>query len=182
MNRQVLPIRSSMVPIRHKLHWPSLTAVVFLAVACSSAARAPDPGPAVPLQARSKRSLDATPRRSAFTPALPAGSAQAFFALDTGRDQLASAKEAGLELVVRFGATELRQTIASCAEPALGSALGGGTSAVLEVAICGSEIWLQTREGRVFASRVDGPGRETVLATIALPAGVARAVSPPDRH
>jgi hypothetical protein len=126
--------------------------------------------------------LDSAPRRSPVSPALPAGIAQAFFALDTGRDQLASAKEAGLELVVRFGATELRQTIASCADPGLGSALGGGTTEVLEVAICGAEIWLQTRDSRVFASRVDGPGRETLLATIALPPEVARAVSPSDRH
>ena len=49
------------------------------------------------------------------------GKAEAFFMLDTGGDQMSSrGKEAGLVVVVRYGAKELRQNVASCREPALG--------------------------------------------------------------
>ena len=62
------------------------------------------------------------------TPVAP-GRAKAFFKLDTGGDQMTlRPKETGLVVVVRIGGDEYRQTIASCKDPGIGSALGGGTS------------------------------------------------------
>lgn len=128
--------------------------------------------------ATQSRALDSAPRRTALTRALPRGIAEASFELDTGGDQGASPKQAGLAVVVRFSRTELRQRIASCDEPSLGSALGGGADGVLEVALCGAEFWLTTGGGKVIAKRHDEQGHDLEVANIPLPQGIAQAVRP----
>jgi hypothetical protein len=146
--------------------------IVFLvasAMACAT------PRGSVP----AKRPIDSEPRRSKMKEPLPAGRAEAFFALNTGADQGGSEKEAGLEAVVRFADIELRQTIASCIAPSLGSALGGGTDEFLEVAYCGAEFWLETRNGVVLVTRQTAEAKSAVVSRFLLPAGVARASRPP---
>jgi hypothetical protein len=116
-----------------------------------------------------RRPLDQAPRETTLRTPLPDRQAVAFFAVDTGGDQLStSRKEAGLEVVVRFRSRELRQTIASCADPSTGSALGGGTERELEVALCGGEYWLIAEPGRVVVERKDSTPPAQVCG-IALP-------------
>ena len=113
---------------------------------------------------------------------LPPDRAEAFFALNTGGDQLTTrSKEAGLVVVVRFGDREIRQTIATCSDPALGSALGGGGERELEVAMCNGEYRLISEPGVVQALRVDAQGANEVVASVRLPAAGLRAVKPDSR-
>lgn len=111
---------------------------------------------------------------------LPAGKAEASFRLDTGADQMTETpREAGLVVVVRVGADEYRQTVASCAEPGLGSALGGGTERVLEVALCNGEYFLISEPGVVTVLPVNDGVEGQAIARFELPKGV-RAVSAED--
>jgi len=125
-----------------------------------------------------KRPIDVEPRRSVGRPPLAAGQAEAFFSLNTGADQGSAEKEAGLEAVVRFADVELRQTIASCRTPSLGSALGGGTAELLEVAYCDAELWLETKNGTVFVTRHMPGEKAAQIARFVLPPGVFRATRP----
>ena len=124
------------------------------------------------------RPLDGTPRRSVLTTELPPGIAEASFQLDTGGDQGSATRQVGLEVVVRFARVELRQTVASCDEPALGSALGGGSNGLLEVALCGAEFWLTTGDGKVVAKRHAEQGSDSEVANIPLPSGILQATRP----
>jgi hypothetical protein len=131
------------------------------------------------------RRLDATSRVRKLDPPLPAGRAEAFFEADTGGDQMGGPRmEAGLVLVVRFGDKELRRTFASCADIGLGSALGGGTDALLEVAECGQEYCLMPEKGAVVVRRARDPAPEAPpVVRIELPNGDMRAVAPsPERR
>ena len=125
------------------------------------------------------RALDVTPRVTRLDPALPPGRAEAYFTADTGMDQMGGPRmEAGLVLVVRFGDQELRRTFASCADLGLGSALGGSTDTVLEVAACGQEYWLMPERGSVVVRRVRaGAPEEPPVVRIDLPSRDMIAVS-----
>jgi len=129
-----------------------------------------------------RRPLDVTPVKTPLQTPVPPGRAEAFFELNTGGDQMVlRPKEAGLMVVVRVGIDEYRQTIASCPDPGLGSALGGGTERELEIAVCDGEYWLISEPGRVSVVRMDRkPGGETITQ-FDLPDGV-RAVSPRDKY
>jgi len=128
-----------------------------------------------------RRALDAVPVHVRLATPLPAGRAEAFFKLDTGGDQMTRRpKEAGLVVVVRIESNEYRQTIASCVDPGLGSALGGGTERELEVAICDGEYWLVSEPGIVSVVRMDRKPNGQQVARFDLPGGV-RAVRPQDR-
>jgi hypothetical protein len=112
---------------------------------------------------------------------VPPGRAEAFFKLDTGGDQMTQRpKEAGLMVVVRVGIDEYRQTIASCQDPGLGSAFGGGTERELEVAICDGEYWLVSEPGTVSVVRMDKKTGGEPVTRFDLPDSV-RAVGPQDR-
>lgn len=113
---------------------------------------------------------------------LPEGRAEAFFELETSGDQMAQpTKPARLVMVLRHGNTEQRVEISTCKEAALGSALGGGTETVLEVAGCGDFFSLETGAGFVDVRRLtSGEDRERVVRR-PLPPGVERAVRPPGR-
>jgi hypothetical protein len=155
----------------------SLAGIVLVASLLGCAARQ-SPLPSTEVAGRlggQKRALDPSPRRTVLKAGLPAGRAEASFELDTGGDQGSSTKEAGLEVVVRFAHVELRQTIASCSEPSLGGALGGGSNGVLEVARCGSEFWLTTGDGMVVVKRQGEHGDGAEIARVALPKGIERA-------
>lgn len=103
-----------------------------------------------------KRSLDAAPVRIQLAQPLPTGHAEAFFRFETGGDQMTyTEKEVGLMVVVRNGNSEYRKMIASCPDPGRGSALGGGTEIVLDVAICDGEFWLMSYPGYVTVLQVD---------------------------
>ena len=129
-----------------------------------------------------RRPVDTAPETTRVTEPLPAGRVEAFFALHTGADQMTErGKEAGLVVVVRFADRELRQTIASCTDPALGSALGGGTARELEVAMCNGEFRLLSEPGVVRVTRTDKQPAGEVVATFALPAAAMRAVKPDSR-
>jgi hypothetical protein len=143
-------------------------AVVALACCATQPAAAP-------------RKIDSAPRVSALKDPLPDHRAEAFFSVNTGGDQMTlSRKQAGLELVVRYQAKELRQTIASCEEPSTGSALGGGTERELEVALCGGEYWLIAEPGQVLVERKDSTPPALVSA-IPLPWSSVRAQAARDR-
>lgn len=90
------------------------------------------------------------------------------------------AKEAGLVLVVRVGMVEYRQTVASCRDPGLGSALGGGSERELEVAVCDGEYWLLSEPGSVSVVRMGKERGGRPVTRIQLPDRV-RAVTPRDR-
>jgi len=111
-----------------------------------------------------RRPLDAKPVKTRLQTPIPPGQAEAFFELNTGSDQMGQLpKEAGLMVIVRVGIDEYRQTIASCPDPGLGSALGGGTERELEIAICDGEYWLISEPGRVSVMRMDKkPGGEQI--------------------
>ena len=99
------------------------------------------------------------------------------FALNTGGDQMTTtAREAGLVVIVRVGADEYRQTVASCPDPGLGSALGGGTERELEVAICNGEFVLVSEPGLVTVVPIENGVEGKAVARFELPSGV-RAVS-----
>jgi hypothetical protein len=147
-------------------------------VGCAPVESPTPPATASASASRIRRPLDATPRRSVLDTGLPPGIAEASFQLDTGSDQGSATKQAGLEVVVRFARVELRQTVASCDEPALGSALGGGSNGLLEVALCGAEFWLTTGDGKVIAKRHAEQGSDLEVANIPLPNGIAQATRP----
>ncbi len=128
-----------------------------------------------------RRPLDTEPVRIRLHTPIPPGRAEAFFKLDTGGDQMTQRpKEAGLMVVVRVGIDEYRQTIASCQDPGLGSALGGGTERELEVAICDGEYWLVSEPGSVSVVRMDKKPNGEPVTRFDLPDSV-RAVRPQDR-
>jgi hypothetical protein len=128
-----------------------------------------------------QRSLDATPLRVRLLQPLPANEAEAFFRLETGADQLTqSRKEVGLMVVIRNGDDEYRQVISSCADPGLGSALGGGTETQLEIALCDGEYWLMSQPGSVSVLRVEKNLAAHEIVRFTLPTGT-RAALPKDR-
>ena len=138
--------------------------------------------PAVEDQQAARRPLDSTFVKARSSTALPPGRAEAFFTLNTGADQMGQRpKEAGLVVVIRVGSDEYRRTIASCREPGLGTALGGGTERELEVAACDGEYHLISEPGTVTVRRVDGQTRDEVVARFPLPDPRARAVRPAAR-
>lgn len=135
--------------------------------------------PATDNQAAARRPVDSVPVKSRLATPLPRGHAEAFFTLNTGADQLGQRpKEAGLVVVVRVGADEYRQTVASCREPGLGTALGGGTDRELEVAACDGEYHLISEPGTVSVLRVDQQPPGEVVARFNLPDRSTRAVRP----
>lgn len=140
---------------------PAALAGVLATAACAPLPRAVDPEAA---------------RVTTLAVPLPPGRAWAHFALDTGADQAGGARrEAGLVLVVRAYATEERRTIASCARPSIGSALGERSPVLLDFAFCDGEYRLQSDAGRLWVVRI-GPGNaERTVVDLALPAGVGRA-------
>jgi hypothetical protein len=93
--------------------------------------------------------------------------------------EVARKKQASF-LVVRYASRELRQIVASCQEAALGSALGGGTDTILEVAGCDGEVRLISRPGQVSVDRIGDHDIATTLARISLPQPDLRATSPAD--
>jgi hypothetical protein len=125
--------------------------------------------------------LDAKPVNVRLKIPLPPGRAEAFFKLDTGADQMTQrAKETGLVVVMRIGGDEYSQTISSCRDPGLGSALGGGTERELQVAICDGEYWLISEPGTVTVLRVDRKPDGDEVTRFNLPDDT-RAVKPPER-
>lgn len=131
---------------------------------------------------RSLRHLDSQPRTSHLPSPLPEGKAEAFFSLDTGQDQMTDRpKDPGLVVVVRYASTELRQTVATCRDPALGSALGGGTDTILEVAGCDGELRLISQPGQVWVNRIGKDEASTTIARIPLPKSDMRATTPTER-
>ena len=111
-------------------------------------------------------------------PPLAAGRAEAYFTLDTGRDQMSEGTvQSQLIVVVRYGDTEQRHIIAHCRESALGTALGGGTAELLEVAGCDGEYWLETGSGMVKVSRI-AHNAQTEVFRLDLPLGIDAAVRP----
>jgi hypothetical protein len=128
-----------------------------------------------------QRSIDKVPEKIQLKNPLPPGIVEAFFTLNTGSDQmLQQPKEAGLVVVVRLDVTEYRQTISSCTDPGLGSALGGGTERELEVAICNGEYWLVTEPGTLSVIRMDKKPEGESIFHLKLPKGVT-AVRPRDK-
>jgi len=128
-----------------------------------------------------RRPLDAAPVKTRLQAPVPPGRAEAFFTLNTGGDQMGQrAKEAGLMVIVRVGTDHYQQTIASCPDPGLGSALGGGTERELEIAACDGEYWLISEPGRVSVVRMDKKQEGETITQFDLPDGV-RAVTPPDK-
>jgi hypothetical protein len=110
---------------------------------------------------------------------VPSGKAEAYFALDSGADQMTTnRKEARLIVIVRFGSTELRHIIASCGHPSLGSALGGVSDTVLEVAYCNGEYRLLSEAGKVLVQQQGAGKRLRIVTTIPLPAGTTQIVKP----
>lgn len=124
---------------------------------------------------RSPRVLDAAPMARTLVPALPQGRVEAGFQMATGQDQMTTkGKEAGLVVVVRQGAQELRQTIASCRHPAMGSALGGGTDEVLAIAICNDEFWLMPKSGAIEVHAIEAGLSKGIVARFSLPTGSSK--------
>lgn len=141
-------------------------------VACS-----PQPNTPAPASDGQPRELDAQPIKTKLQAPLPEGRAEALFSLNTGGDQMTeTSRQAGLVVIVRVGDDEYRQTIATCPDPGLGSALGGGTERVLEVAICNGEFMLVSEPGLVTVVPIQDGAEGKAIARFELPSGV-RAVS-----
>jgi hypothetical protein len=158
----------------------SLFFFLWIVVSCASKSRHSEP--TLIESGRVLRPHDSQPRTSHLSAPLPPGKAEAFFALDTGKDQMTDrSMDAGLVVVVRYASTELRQTVATCRDPALGSALGGGTDTVLEVAGCDGELRLISRPGQVRVERMGKDDASTTIARISLPNSDMRA-TPPTEH
>jgi hypothetical protein len=142
-------------------------------VACS-----PQPNTPAPASEGKPRELDAQPTKTKLQAPLPEGQAEALFSLNTGGDQMTeTSRQAGLVVIVRTGDDEYRQTIATCPDPGLGSALGGGTERELEVAICNGEFMLVSEPGLVTVVPIQDGTEGTAIARFELP-GSVRAVSP----
>lgn len=63
---------------------------------------------------------------------IQAGKVIALLRFDTGRDVMASSKQAGLVLVVRYEEQQIEQAIANCDEPAKGNALLPASSTAID--------------------------------------------------
>lgn len=112
---------------------------------------------------------------------LPTGRFEAFFEAYTGADvhDGGTPPQRTLILVTRYGNEEQRRVIANCGKEGatLGSALGGGTENHLEVAGCGTELWLETRDGTVSISSIDGDKKDPFFS-MNLPDNIKVAVTP----
>jgi hypothetical protein len=132
---------------------------------------------------RARRPVDLAPRRIPLAKPLPSGRAEAFLEFDTGGDIMgAPAKEAGLVLVVRHGGHEWRQTIASCAQPARGNALGDVAGDHIDQAECDGHFEIVAAPGAVRVERSAGSGAPITVTTVPLPDPKARAVVPRTRE
>lgn len=133
----------------------------------------------IAIQPANKPQIDAKPVEIHLSAPMPAGKAQAYFELYTGGDHMTERRsEAGLVLVVRYGSSEFRQTIASCQEPGIGNVLWDGTETELEVTYCNGEYWLITEAGKVLVQKGDRTKRDNIITQIPLPPGIDRAVKP----
>jgi hypothetical protein len=153
-------------------HLAGTVALSALLAACSQ-----QPNTPAPASDGQPRELDAQPTKTILQSPLPEGRAEALFSLNTGGDQMTqTSRQAGLVVVVRVGDDEYRQTIATCPDPGLGSALGGGTQRELEVAICSGEFILVSEPGLVTVVPIENGIEGNPIARFELPSGV-RAVS-----
>lgn len=156
-----------------------LTATVALSaivLACSQ-----QPNTPAPASDGQPRALDAQANKTKLQAPLPEGRAEALFSLDTGGDQMTqTSRQAGLVVIVRVGEDEYRQTIATCPDPGLGSALGGGTERELAVAICNGEFMLVSEPGLVTVVPIENGSEGKPIARFELPNGV-RAVNAKDK-
>ena len=84
----------------------------------------------------------------------------------------ASPRQAGLAVIVRYGRHEERQTVASCDDPARGSALGDTGRPVLDLAACDGLYRLVRRSRTVVVERESGDAGIEVVSTIRLPDGI----------
>jgi hypothetical protein len=149
----------------------SIAIVIAFLLACSPATTP------IPAAAAHPGALGAQPTKAKLQPPLAEGKAEALFRLYTGGDQMTeTSREAVLIVVVRVGDDEYRQTIATCTDPGLGSALGGGTERELEVAICNGEYVLVSEPGLVSVLHMENGAEGKAIARFELPNGV-RAVS-----
>lgn len=148
------------------MRWESLALLCFAACAAKT-------------QAIQTQTVDSTARVVASPRTLSPDRVEARFFIDSGRDQMTTApRMSGLTLVVHIGDKEWRQTIATCVAASRGSALGGGTETILEVALCDAEFRLLSLPGSVVAERVKPDGGAIEVARIKLPKVTLRAVSP----
>jgi hypothetical protein len=170
MNRTIQNLKNT-VQIRRYAMFLIFCGLALMVSACSQNGNEPD---------IERRILNTEPVKVLLKTPLPPGRAEAFIALDTGADQMMrSRKEAGLMVVVRSENNEYKQTIASCQNPSLGSALGGGTERELEVAICDGEYWLISEPGVVSVLRMDKEPRGKQVFRFTLPGNIL-AVRPQD--
>lgn len=84
--------------------------------------------------------------------------------------------ESGLVVIVRYTDREYRQTLASCAEAARGSALGAVTTKVLDTALCGALYRVVAGPAAISVEREATDGTRSIVTRIAIPNG-ARATS-----
>jgi hypothetical protein len=133
---------------------------------------------------RSKRAIDPVPRESERAAAgLEPARVEAWLELETGGDVMGSSpREAGLVLVVHYERRELRQTLASCAEPALGTELGELTGDTLQLATCGDLYRLVAEPGVVRVDREQADGATVTVTRIPLPNPKLRALRPATPH
>lgn len=128
------------------------------------------------------RTLDAKPVESRLKVPLPSGRAEAYFEMVLTGDQMAMpSTEVGLSVVVRYADHEYRQLFASCRHPASGSALGGATERILDVAICNNEYWLISEPGWVSVQRRDQSQTGTEILRFEIPNKI-RAVIADRKH
>ncbi len=127
-----------------------------------------------------RRPIDSTPRISTLTNALPAGQAEAGLSIYTSGDQMSLRRvQVGLVLWVRYADQYLEQTIASCDQAGKGDALSSMTGIELDVADCDGKLyWLSSENGQVRVQQGEFNPNDRIVATIALPAGIERAVAP----
>jgi hypothetical protein len=125
--------------------------------------------------------FDTIPKMIKLNQPMELGRAEAFFELYTGGDQMSQqVKLVKLLIVLRYYDNEYRYIIASCSDPSLGSALGGGTNRVLEVALCNGEYWLISEPGKVIVLRTDEIHKGEIICNFELPDSI-KAVTPEDR-
>jgi hypothetical protein len=165
----------------HMKAHPIANIVGFVTLSAFLLACSPQPNTPAPASGGQPRALDAQPIKTKLQVPLPEGRAEALFSLDTGKDQMGqTSRQAGLVAIVRFGEDEYRQTVATCPDPGLGSALGGGTERELEVAICNGEFMLVSEPNLVSVVPIENGIEGTAIARFELPSGV-RAVSAKDK-